>query len=143
MTLLALLFTLLVAAAIVDARQRRVPNAVPLCILALAMMALLIDPHLGVSPGWGASLAGMGLGLLLTMPGYMLGVMGGGDVKLMAAAAFACGWPLALPLVAATAIAMGLLAAVALARGRRDRQPAAPAMALGGLAVVMVAGWHY
>ncbi|MCK5768782.1 prepilin peptidase [Algiphilus sp.] len=139
MTHLLLLILLLVVAMIFDLRQRRIPNAIPLCILVLSIAVLLLAPSLGVSPGWAASWIGMGVGLALTLPGYLVRAMGAGDVKLMAVAGFACGWPLALPLVAGTAVALGLHAGVALASGKREPQPAAPAMVVGGLVVMMLA----
>lgn len=72
---------LLLAAAWHDILSRRIPNALvfPGAFLGLLLNAVL--PHgLGVLD----SLAGLGVGLLLLLPFYLLRVMGAGDVKLMA-----------------------------------------------------------
>lgn len=138
MVVLLSLLSLLIAAVGFDLRQRRIPNAIPLCILLLAIALLLLAPGSAFAPGWVASFAGLGLGLLLMLPGYLLGALGAGDVKLMAATGFAFGWPLALPLVLVTALVMGLTAVLAWITGRRGRQPAAPAMLLGtGAAIAL------
>ena len=131
MVMLPWLLLLLIVAAGFDLRQRRIPNAIPLCILLIAIALLLLAPGAAFASGWGAGLAGLGLGAVLMLPGYLARALGAGDVKRMAAVGFALGWPLALPLVLATALAMGLLALLAWLTGRRGRQPAAPAMLLG------------
>lgn len=136
-----LLFLLLAVAAVLDLRQRRIPNAIPLCILLLAIAVLLFAPGLGLSPSSGASLAGLGVGLAATLPGYALGALGAGDVKLMAAVAVVLGWPLALHFVLVSVLVFGLVALIALrlfGRKRNSRLPMAPAMLCGaGLALLM------
>ncbi len=75
---------LLFAAAWHDIRSRRIPNALvfPGAVLGVLSHALLPQEMGGL--GVVASLAGLGVGLLLLLPLYLLRAMGGGDVKLMA-----------------------------------------------------------
>ena len=68
-----------------DARHRRISNALTLGVGALALVWLLATgtTWLGADAqqgGWACLIA-----LLLTLPGYLLGRMGAGDVKLMTA----------------------------------------------------------
>jgi len=78
----------LAAAVIADLRARRIPNllTLPACLGFLALRLALSGPD-----GLFSGLAGLGLGLALMLPAYGLGVMGGGDVKLMAAVGAALG----------------------------------------------------
>jgi prepilin peptidase CpaA len=128
----------LLAAALTDLRGRRIPNLIPLLLVAgfLILAILEDDPgRLWRVPGAAAVMA---LGWLA----FNARVMGGGDVKLLAAAAL---WfPLAeMPrLVLAVALAGGIQAVVwmILAGGGRlalldGRLPYALAIALGGVAV--------
>jgi prepilin peptidase CpaA len=106
----------LVLAALVDARTRRIPNAVtvPMSALGLSFGALGTgDATLG------ASAAGFVLGLLLMLPGHALGATGAGDVKLMAAVGALVGPADVVYAFLWTALAGGMLAVVvALSRGR-------------------------
>lgn len=77
--------------ALQDARSRRISNGLTFGMLAVAAAVLW---HSGASlTGASASAAGLacGLGLALTLPGYITGRMGAGDVKLMAALGLATG----------------------------------------------------
>lgn len=79
---LVVLMTLLAAAAWTDIRSKRVPNA-------LVVAGLVLGIAFGLAPGGiGAKDMALGLvtGLALFLPCYALGVMGAGDVKLMAMA---------------------------------------------------------
>lgn len=67
----------------------------------------------------GASVAGMALGLLLMMPGYVLGATGAGDVKLMAAVGTLVGPGMTVHAFLGTAIAGGVLAVIVAMRRRR------------------------
>jgi prepilin peptidase CpaA len=104
------------AGAVVDLRSRRVPN--PLTVgLALTgvTLAFLHVTKLGVP----MALAGFACGLLLMLPGHVIGATGAGDVKLFAAIGTLLGPAGILSAFIYTAIAGGLLAlAVALGRGR-------------------------
>ncbi|OLF55703.1 prepilin peptidase [Pseudomonas chlororaphis] len=80
-----LVFGWLTACAVQDISQRRIANLLTLGVAALALAYLLLSG----STWWGARAAEGGWALLLalvfTLPGYVLGRMGAGDVKLMAA----------------------------------------------------------
>ena len=70
----------MVTAGILDLRSRRIPNA--LTVTGAAAALVLRAPH-----GWealGDGLLGIGLGLLLTVPFFLVKALGGGDVKLVA-----------------------------------------------------------
>jgi len=104
------------AGALIDLRCRRVPNplTVGTALLGVACAALHLT---GVSVP--ASLAGFALGLLLMMPGHLIGATGAGDVKLLAAMGTLLG-PAGIGFAFLyTAVAGGLLALiVAATRGR-------------------------
>jgi prepilin peptidase CpaA len=98
-----------------DVSSRRIPNA-----LTLALAAAALGLH--AMQGWasfGASLAALVAVMLLGFAAFSMGWLGGGDVKLAAAAAAAFGFPDAVPFLLYTAIGGGLLAlVVALVTGR-------------------------
>ncbi len=78
------LLLLLLAAAWSDIRSRRIPNLLvfPGAMIGLLLHALLPQETGGL--GVLGSLAGLGTGLALLLPLYLLRIMGAGDVKLMA-----------------------------------------------------------
>lgn len=82
---LGILIALLLLAAGIDLRQRRIPNRLVLvgllCALTLAVLPARIVPH-GI--GLAAAVGGIGVGLALTLPLYLVKGMAAGDVKLMA-----------------------------------------------------------
>lgn len=88
----------LVLGAVSDGRHRRVPNPLVLSMLALALLGGLSS----ASPAGGllGTLAGAGVGLVLWLPFWLLGMLGAGDVKFFAAGAAwlgpALGWRAAL-----------------------------------------------
>ena len=107
------------AAAFIDLKTRRVPNALTglLALSGLAFATFGIG-HLSV----GAAILGFSLGLLLMLPGHLFGGTGAGDVKLFAATGSLLG---PAPIVGAflyTAIAGGVLAAIVAVHRRRLRQ---------------------
>ncbi|WP_313569788.1 A24 family peptidase [Comamonas terrigena] len=80
-----LLLLLLLAAAICDLRTRRIPNALTFGGAATALLySLTTSSNHGGGFLW--ALGGLGLGLVLMLPLYLLRAMGAGDVKLMAMA---------------------------------------------------------
>lgn len=113
---LAVLTAGLVMASVIDLRTRRIPNALTAGMSGLGL-ALAMTGVSGVSP-W-ASLAGLIIGFLLMMPGYMLGATGAGDVKLMAAVGAIVGPALVISAFLFTAIAGGIVAIVVAARRGR------------------------
>jgi prepilin peptidase CpaA len=109
----------LAAAAAIDLRTRRVPNPLTagLALSGLGFAATGIS-HVSVA----ASLAGLGLGLLLMLPGHLFGGTGAGDVKLFGAAGAVLG---PAPMIGAflyTAIAGGALAVIVAVQRRRLRR---------------------
>lgn len=135
----ALVCTVLALAAVCDFRSRRIPNQL---LLLLALLGVLLVATTGTTlsttpfswQGLGLSLA---LVLGLTLPGYLAGVLGAGDVKLMLVLALLLGvgellWAIALGCLV-LACAGGLL--------RRERLPMAPFLALGTGAVVLPWSW--
>jgi prepilin peptidase CpaA len=101
-----------------DLSTRRIPNALT---IALAVAALALH----ATQGWISFATSLGalLGvMLLGFVAFSAGWLGGGDVKLAAAAAAALGFPDAIPFLLYTAIGGGLLAIiVALVTGRLGR----------------------
>lgn len=65
-----------------DLRTRRIPNSLTFGAAALAFMFFLATGGLNALA---SSLAGWGVGLALFLPFFLLGGMGAGDVKLLAA----------------------------------------------------------
>ena len=103
-------------ATVVDIRTRRIPNE-----LTAAMAGVGVGlSATGVSgvPLW-ASALGFAVGLLLMMPGHVLGATGAGDVKLMAAVGAILGPTMVVKAFLFTAIAGGVLAIIVAARRRR------------------------
>lgn len=72
-----------------DVRERQISNTLTLGVATCALAWLFATGHTWI--GADASEAGWALAIvmLLTLPGYMLGRFGAGDVKLMAALALA------------------------------------------------------
>ena len=107
------------AAAWIDLRVRRVPN---LLTMSLAGLGLAVAAAGLGRVGVGGALAGCALGLLLMLPGYVLGATGAGDVKLLAAAGTLLGPAGVVWAFLYTALAGGALAlVVAAVRGRVRR----------------------
>ncbi|HEY8313877.1 MAG TPA: prepilin peptidase [Candidatus Baltobacteraceae bacterium] len=102
------------AGAITDIRSKRIPNALT---LSAAVVALALHAMLGP-----VSLAKAALVMVVVLAAgiavFRLKLIGGGDVKLVAAIAGAFGFPDAVPFVLYTMVAGGVLAiAYALSRG--------------------------
>ena len=111
----ATLVLLLVAAAVIDVRTMRIPNWLTVCgaLIGLALNAALQWQLLG--PLWAIdgvlwALGGLAAGLVLLLPFYALGLMGAGDVKLMAMVGAFLGFPQVLAAIVSSFIAGGLVA---------------------------------
>ena len=110
------LVLLVLVAAVYDARYRRIPNWLVLSglVLGLGFNTLLFEWR-----GLRYSLLGLGLGLLIYFPLYLLRGMGAGDVKLMAAIGSIVGAANWFGIFIVTALLGGLLAVIVLlARGQ-------------------------
>lgn len=106
-------------ATIIDIRSRRIPNTLTATMTGVGL-GLVVTGLSGVSPA--ASLGGLIVGLMLMMPGHVMGATGAGDVKLMASVGAILGIQLVVTAFLFTAIAGGVLAvAVALRRRRLTR----------------------
>jgi prepilin peptidase CpaA len=114
---------LLIAAAASDLARYRIPNALT---AALALCAIVVGlPHDLAEAGWRAAsfalVGGVATGL------FVLGLMGGGDVKLLAAAALWMPLPTLPIFLVALALAGALQAGVVLtARAVAAPAPSAP-----------------
>jgi prepilin peptidase CpaA len=75
---------LLLAASCFDVLRLRIPNMIPVGLVALFALQLLVEP--GVHAPLDHLLA-MALALLLLLPVFALNMLGGGDIKLLAAVA--------------------------------------------------------
>jgi len=104
------------AGAAIDLRTRRVPNWLTLATTALGLG--LAAMHL-TATSLASALGGLALGLLLMLPGHVVGATGAGDVKLFASVGTLLG-PTRIGIAFVyTAILGGVLAlAVAFWRGR-------------------------
>jgi len=115
MTYVAIAFAMI--ATVYDLRRRVIPNWIATALIACSALGIAM----GLSNvTWTGFACGAALGFALTLPFYALGGFGGGDLKLIAAIGAALG-PLALLSVLFwVAISGGVLAIVAMLRGRRD-----------------------
>jgi len=111
----AVLVLMLIAAAVIDWRTFRIPNWLTIGGMTTG---LILNTTLPMQTGLLWALAGLASGLVLLLPLYALGVMGAGDVKLMAAVGAFLGLPEVLFAVLASLIAGGI-AAVAFSLYRR------------------------
>ena len=106
-------------AAITDVREHRIPNRLtyPAMLAGLAMQAVCFGWHGLLSSLAGGLVAG---GILVLF--YVIRAMGAGDVKLAAALGFMVGFKDVIQLLAATAIAGGILALGFMVVQRRVRE---------------------
>ncbi len=120
-----------------DLRCRRIPNAVTLGSAAAGWCV-----H---TAGWGPagaalSTAGWALGLALFLPWFLMGAMGGGDVKLLAAFGAWLG-PAQIVWACLFAMAAGGVVAVVVLVARRREAPQAITYAVPVAAGVALALW--
>jgi len=102
-------------ACVSDLRSRRIPNVLT---FGAALLALVFHGAVGGWNGLLTSAAGWFAGLALFLPFFLLGGMGGGDVKLLAALGALLGPADALWLAVYTSLIGGAMAiVVALCRG--------------------------
>ena len=96
-----------VSACVTDLRHGRIPNALT---FPAALAGLALHAWAGGTQGALMSAGGLGLGLLIWLPLYAVGGIGGGDVKLLAAFGALLGPANTLHVALASAIAGGVLA---------------------------------
>lgn len=117
---LACLAGLLVTGALIDIECRRLPNWLTSAVAALYALFVAVSP----SPvDWMSAFLVAGLVFALGFACFAFGLMGGGDVKLMAGLALWAGIDHIALLLIATSLAGGLLAIVMLALRRWARSP--------------------
>ena len=113
------LIAALVVAAWSDVKTGRIPNELVYSGIAVALA------YSGLAPVRGAdllsALGGLGIGLVLLLPLYLMRAMGAGDVKLMAMAGAFLGFPDALTALLASFLAGGVLSLVVALRKRSLR----------------------
>ncbi len=111
-----LLAVLLIAAALWDIRRRRIPNLLSAAILLTGLLGSWLGP------GWKSALSGLGatfLTVVVCWVPWTKGRIGGGDVKLAAAAAAAVGLSFLLEYLLATALIGALVASVCFLLSKR------------------------
>jgi prepilin peptidase CpaA len=101
------LVLLVTAASLLDLRRGKIPNALtyPACLFGLGLAA--------ADGGWSGltgSLLGLAVGFLPFFALYLLGGLGGGDVKLMAAVGALMGYPFILNALVTSVLVGGLIA---------------------------------
>lgn len=137
------------AVAAFDLRQRRVPNALLVLVAVPAIVAFPVVRHGLLGVGIEQSLIGLGIGALPYLPGYMLGKVGAGDVKLSGLLGFLLGAAGAFKAFVVGAFALGLIAGLFALRKsdpvHASRLPAAVALVVGFLWVIsgsyLLPGW--
>lgn len=121
------------AAAIFDIRARRIPNAVS---IALALTGIAVNFFFGWQSGL-VALAVIAAVLIAGTVAFSFRLIGGGDVKLLAAAAGTLGYPHCIGFILLVFLSGGIIAAtLALMRGRL----AATVSNVRGIALPLFAG---
>lgn len=123
------------AAVVEDVWRRQISNWIPLTLLTAGFLMRTLEEGWR---GFGSSLSGSALGFAIFLIFYLMGGLGGGDVKLMAAFGALLG-PKGIITAAWVAAIIGALAAAGylgwLRLRKRDRRglsiPYAPAIVLG------------
>ena len=130
---------------VVDWRRKRIPNlllvpGVLLAVAAVAGMGVRVDAR-------SAGLAVL-IGLCLSLPGYLLGKTGAGDVKCMAVMGACVGALGAIELFLISSLVFGLVCAIQFVRQRNAdslssnrRVPMGPALMVGFMSVVWLGPW--
>jgi prepilin peptidase CpaA len=110
------LFAMLVLAAVGDARTRRIPNVLTVCLAVMGLAQSFMPTH---TVGPLQSLGGLGLGFGLTFILFAMGALGGGDVKLMAGVGAWVGvWPVAMIFACSAVVGMIIVLTQSAKQGR-------------------------
>ncbi len=117
-----------------DFKARKIPNALtfPSLLLGLAAHAISGGLHGLASSGEGALIAGA-----ILLPGWLMGWMGAGDVKLMAAVGAWLAWPLSLTATLLSLVAGGVFALLVAARHKSLGRSLRGALNMGAWAVAL------
>jgi len=103
---------LLLAASVFDVLRLRIPNPIPLGLLALFALELVLRTSVATPFD---HLMAMGLALVILLPLFALDMLGGGDVKLLAVVALWLGMTKLAPLLILVGIAGAIFALLWLA----------------------------
>ncbi len=114
-------------ATLYDLRSREIPDWISVTLLLWAIIATSFALD---SASWLGFVSGGACGLLVGLPLFAAGAFGGGDVKLVAALGAALGPVALVSMLFWVAVVGGLLAMLAMVRGKRDLAYV-PAIALG------------
>jgi prepilin peptidase CpaA len=115
MIALTLVLVIAAIAAYTDVKSRRIPNALPAALLAAGITLHALHGWQSVAISIGLFLGVFAFGTFL----FSFNFIGGGDVKLIAAAAAALGWPDTVAFLLYTMVAGGILGVtLSIARGR-------------------------
>lgn len=139
MALVAILGVLLIAAAITDLRARIISNRLNLAVALLApawwlACGLAPWPDMAVQLLVGVLVFALFAGL------FAIGVMGGGDVKLLGALALWFPWQGVVSMIVLMALLGGVVTLVTLAHHRIARKPGQPEIPYG-VAISIAALW--
>jgi prepilin peptidase CpaA len=104
-------FALIILAALSDIREFRIPNAISLALLALYPLYVLSSP---MPVAWLMALAVGSLVFVAGLTLFFCGLVGGGDVKFLAAVSLWAGASLTLPLLVVMGLAGGVLGVTAM-----------------------------
>jgi prepilin peptidase CpaA len=118
----ALFAGLLIAASAHDLRHLRIPNWIPLALVALFALRVILIGGVPILPHLSAAAAVLGMGFLL----FGLGLLGAGDGKLLAAVALWTAPEHMVTLLLLMAVLGGVLALVLTLRRRFGRQRRLP-----------------
>lgn len=113
------LILVLLISVVTDMRWRRIPNVLTAPALAAALILNVIS---GGTDGVMFCLKGAGVGVLVMMLPYVMGGMGGGDVKLMGVVGAVKGAAFVFTAFIYTAVAGGLIAIACLLIKGRSRE---------------------
>jgi prepilin peptidase CpaA len=139
LALMVALGVLLIAAAITDLRSRVISNRLNLAVALLAplwWLACGLEPW----PGMAAQLLVGALVFILFTGLFALGMMGGGDVKLLGALALWFPWQAVLTLIMLMALLGGAVTLVTLIHHRIAQKPGQPEIPYG-VAISIAALW--
>lgn len=120
MLLFCVLAVVVVPAAVVDLRFRRIPN---LLSLAGVLLGVAVNVFVSGIDGLLAAAAGMLLAFGIGFPLWLAGWFGAGDVKLLSAVGAIVNVKLLLPVLAGVAITGGVMAVLHLLGRRLQKEP--------------------
>ncbi|QSH40972.1 prepilin peptidase [Lentisphaerota bacterium ZTH] len=100
---------LFIIAGYTEVKKRRIPNNLTYAALIVGIAGSFIISGI---PGLKMSLTGAGIAALVMLPFCLLGALGGGDLKLMAAVGAIVGYPLILWVLYYSCMAGGAMAVV-------------------------------